>query len=152
MRRDARLHSELETIHFDLVTHIQTHLSDWQQGIRDSSDSAKEKKCTDEYDNTLTPRQITDVVRYELLQRVGTTNARISHILRDHYPLIRDVECFQHAVQDHLSMGSTEVHQAVTLIRKFWEMTRSTLYWNKMTLPSTKHSTKGQSIAHANAA
>jgi hypothetical protein len=147
----ARLHMELETIYFDLVTHIQTHLPDWQRRIRNSSDVSKENKCNDEYDIALTPRQITDVVRFELLQRVGTTDCRISQILRNHFPMIRDIESFQDAVQDHLSMGNTEVHQAVASIRRFWEMTRSTRYWNKMIAPSSKHTNK-ENVTIANAA
>jgi hypothetical protein len=148
----ARLYFELETIYFDLVTHIQTHLSEWQRRLHHSPDSAtKENKCNDDHDITLTPQQITDAVRFELFQRVGTTDDRIAQILLRHYPMIRDIQSFQDAVQDHLSMGNPKVHQAITMIRTFWESTRSTRHWNKLVAPSSK-SVKGNSTTCANAA
>jgi len=144
------LNLELETIYFDLVTNIQTHLSEWQQRVCHSSDSTKENKCNDDYD-MLTPQQITDAVRVELFHRVGSNDDRIHQILRHHYPMIQDVRSFHHAVEDHLSMGNVEVYQALTLIRTFWEKTRSTRHWNKLVVPVSKTS-KVDSTTCANAA
>jgi hypothetical protein len=125
---------EMETIYYDLVVQVQTNLPEWQQRIYTNGE--KENHPVHSHDMTLTPQQITDAVRVELFQRVGTTDQRIHQILLlDEYSSIPDAQSFHDTVQDYLSVGNPAVHQAVTSIRTFWETTRTNRHWNVMRLP-----------------